>query len=79
LRALAQGGRIEFRQTVTRTVGDAWSGARGRIGRAELQPLIHDPATLCFICGPPALVAEMSAILAEIGILRSRIRVEEWG
>jgi ferredoxin-NADP reductase len=79
LRALARGGRIEFRQTVTRTVGDAWSGARGRIGRAELQPLIHDPATLCFICGPPALVAEMSAILAEIGILRSRIRVEEWG
>ena len=79
LRALAHDGRIELRQTVTRTVDDAWSGARGRIGRAELQALVHDPATLCFICGPPALVAEMSAHLAELGIARSRIRVEEWG
>ena len=60
-------------------VGDAWGGARGRIGRAELQPLVHNPATLCFICGPPALVKEMSALLAELGIDRSRIRVEEWG
>jgi NAD(P)H-flavin reductase len=79
LRALAQDRRIELRQTVTRTVDHAWSGARGRIGRAELQPLVHNPATLCFICGPPALVAEMSAHLAELGIGRSRIRVEEWG
>jgi ferredoxin-NADP reductase len=79
LRALAHGGRIELRQTVTRMVGDAWGGARGRIGRAELQPLVHNPATLCFICGPPALVAEMSALLADLGIDRSRIRVEEWG
>ena len=79
LRALGRDGRIELRQTVTRTVGDVWSGQRGRIGRAELQPLVHNPATLCFICGPPALVAEMSALLAELGIERSRIRVEEWG
>ena len=79
LRALAHDGRIELRQTVTRTIDDAWGGPRGRIGRAELQPLVHNPATLCFICGPPALVAEMSALLAELGIGRSRIRVEEWG
>jgi ferredoxin-NADP reductase len=79
LRALARDGRIELRQTVIRTVSDLWSGPRGRIGRAELQPLVHNPATLCFICGPPALVAEMSALLAELGIERSRIRVEEWG
>ena len=79
LRALAQEGRMELRQTVTRTVDDAWSGSRGRIGRAELEALVHDPATLCFICGPPALVAEMPAHLAELGIGRSRIRIEEWG
>ena len=78
-RALAQEGRIELRQTVTRTVGEGWLGARGRIGRAELQALVHDPATLCFICGPPALVLEMTTHLAELGIERSRIRVEEWG
>jgi ferredoxin-NADP reductase len=80
LRTLADAGRIELRQTVTRLVDGAWSGARGRIGRSDLRPLVHDPAgTLCFVCGPPTLVAEMSGLLAELGIGRSRIRAEEWG
>lgn len=79
LQALAHEGRIELRQTVTRPVGDAWSGARGRLGHAELQPLVHGPATLCFICGPPALVEGISKILQELGIARHRIKVEDWG
>ena len=67
LRALAGNGRIELRQTVTRATDDGvWTGARGRIGRADLQPLVHNPATLCFICGPPALVVGMSALLQEL-------------
>ena len=57
LRALAREGRIELCQTVTRVTNDGvWTGVRRRIGRSDLQPLVHDPATLCFICGPPALV-----------------------
>ena len=78
-RTLAETGRIELRQTVTRAVDGDWSGARGRISRAELQALVHDPMSLCFICGPPALVSEMSAQLAELGVPRSLIRAEEWG
>jgi ring-1,2-phenylacetyl-CoA epoxidase subunit PaaE len=78
LRALADAGRIELRQTVTRTVGDDWRGARGRIDRAELQQLVHDPATLCFVCGPPSLVEEMPKLLVELGIPRDRIKIEEW-
>lgn len=77
LRALADAGQIELRQTVTRTVGDDWRGARGRIDRAELQRLIHDPETLCFVCGPPSLVEDMPKLLSEIGIPRQRIRIEE--
>ncbi len=77
-RTLAETGRIELRQTVTRAVDGDWSGARGRIGRAELQGIVHDPLTLCFICGPPTLVGEMSAQLADLGVARSLIRVEEW-
>jgi ferredoxin-NADP reductase len=77
-RTLAETGRIELRQTVTRAVDGDWSGARGRIGRAELQGIVHDPETLCFICGPPTLVGEMSAQLADLGVARSLIRVEEW-
>ena len=79
LRALARDGKIELRQTVTRETATEWAGPRGRIGRAEIQPLVHDPATLCFVCGPPALVDEMPKILADLGIPRTRIRVEEWG
>jgi NAD(P)H-flavin reductase len=77
-RALADSGQIELRQTVTRSSGDDWTGARGRIGRSALQELVHDPATLCFICGPPALVDEMPKLLEELGVPRSRIRLEEW-
>ena len=76
--ALAREGRLELRQTVTRTAGEAWAGARGRIRRADLQPLVHDPATLCFICGPPALIRQGSTLLQELGIAPARIRTEAW-
>lgn len=78
LRALASRGAIELRQTVTREADADWAGPRGRIGRVELAPLVHDPATLCFICGPPALVDEMPKVLNELGVPPTRIRIEEW-
>src|SRR5205823_7437943 len=78
LRELARERRIELRQTITRTGGDAaWAGGRGRIGRAELEPLVHDPATLCFVCGPQTLVDGTTKLLQELGVARERIRVEE--
>jgi ferredoxin-NADP reductase len=79
LQTLARAGRIELRQTVTRDIAQTnWDGRRGRISRADLAPLIHDPATMCFVCGPPALVEEMPLVLDELGISRQRIRIEEW-
>jgi len=78
LRTLAQSGQIRLRQTVTRASDASWSGPRGRLDREALRELVHDPATLCFVCGPPALVAEMPALLTEIGVPRTRIRLEEW-
>jgi NAD(P)H-flavin reductase len=78
LRELAAAGEIELRQTVTRASDTDWTGPRGRLKREALEELVHDPATLCFVCGPPALVDEMPKILAEIGIPRERIRMEEW-
>ena len=79
LRALARDGRIELKQTITREIPENWAGPRGRISRADLSPLVHDPATLCFVCGPPALVEEMPKLLEELGVPRTRIRIEEWG
>jgi len=79
LRELARRGHLELTQTVTREAGaDSWSGTRGRISRAELSRLVHDPATLCFVCGPPTLVAETRGLLDELGIRGERVRTEEW-
>jgi NAD(P)H-flavin reductase len=78
LRGLADAGEIELRQTVTRATDTDWTGTRGRLNREALEELIHDPATLCFVCGPPALVDEMPKILTEMGIPRERIKIEEW-
>ncbi len=77
LRALAAAGRLELHQTVTRG-GDGWTGPRGRLGRADLAPLVRDPETLCFVCGPPALVEEIPKLLGELGVAQERIRIETW-
>jgi len=79
LRDLATAGEIELRQTVTRAPEDAdWNGARGRLDRATLGELVHDPETLCFVCGPAAMVDEMPPLLEEMGIPKTRIKIEEW-
>lgn len=76
---LARDGRIDLRRTITRAGGDAsWQGGRGRIGRVELQPLVHDPVTLCFVCGPQAMVGDTAKTLEDLGVARARIRIEEW-
>lgn len=77
-RALAARGVIELQQTVTRAARTDWSGSRGRIDRNALTALVHDAETLCFVCGPAAMVDDIPRLLGEIGIARERIRIEEW-
>jgi NAD(P)H-flavin reductase len=78
--ALADAGRILLVRKITRAEDtDHWTGPRGRISRADLAPLVHSTATLCFICGPAGLVQEMKTVLGAMGVARERIRVEEWG
>lgn len=78
LRALEEEGRIELALTVTRDAETGWEGYRGRINDRRVEGLISDAATLCFICGPPALVADMPPLLRQLGIAPERIRTEEW-
>lgn len=79
LRGLADQGEIELELRVTRDTADgAWTGTRGRLALADLEPLVHDRATLCFVCGPPALVDEIPRALEALGVPRERIRREEW-
>lgn len=77
-RLLAEARLIEFRQTITRETDQEWSGARGRIDRDTLVDLIHGAETLCFVCGPAAMVDEVPKLLQDIGVARERIRIEEW-
>ena len=50
----------------------------GRIGRAQLAPLVDGAPSLCFVCGPASMVDDVPKMLVELGIDRHRIRVEEW-
>lgn len=78
LRAHAASGGLELHQTVTRD-DEGWQGDRGRVGRAHFEAVLHEPAnTLCFICGPPAMVTESVATLAGLGVDPSAIRIEQW-
>jgi len=79
-------GALDLRLHVTREASDAPLGAgttlsraeRGRITLAQLAPLVDHPATLCFVCGPETMVADVPRMLTELGIDRGRVRVEEW-
>jgi NAD(P)H-flavin reductase len=79
LRGHADSGAIELHQTVTREDSGSWGGSRGRIGRSHFEAVLHEAAsTLCFVCGPPALVSESTATLRELGVPAASIRTEGW-
>src|SRR5687767_1115768 len=71
--------RIEFRHTVTRVATEGWSGRQGRIDVRCLDGLIEPGETLCFVCGPPALIGEIRPQLMELGVRGDQIRIENWG
>jgi CDP-4-dehydro-6-deoxyglucose reductase len=67
LDALANAGRITLWLTVSREDG-AWPGRRGRIDEGLLREALPSVETCCLICGPPALVASASELLAGLGV-----------
>jgi ferredoxin-NADP reductase len=78
LRALARRGDIEAVFTATRDVPQLWRGARGRIAPAQLAAIVDDPSTLCFVCGPTAMVADVPPMLRRLGIAEQAVHVEKW-
>lgn len=78
LRRMASRGAIRLALTATRECTPRWSGDRGRIAAGPLSRLIDDPATLCFVCGPAAMVADVPPMLRAFGVDASRIKVEDW-
>lgn len=78
LRSMARSGEIELSLTATQEFPPRWRGNRGRIAASQLAVLVHDPATLCFVCGPATMLAEVPPMLRQLGIDQSRIRLEDW-
>jgi ferredoxin-NADP reductase len=76
LRALADEGRLTLTLTLTGTA-EEWGHARGRTGPAHLSDLVT-PETLAYICGPPAMVADLPKALVSLGLPRRQIRTEDW-
>ena len=56
---------------------EAWAHARGRTGAAHLAELVG-PGTLAYVCGPPAMVADVPDALVSLGLPRNCIRTDDW-
>lgn len=79
LRALARRSDLVLKLHVTREAPGRWPGERGRIAPAHLAPFLQDRSTLCFVCGPAAMVADVPRMLTDIGIPGRSIKLEKWG
>lgn len=62
--------------TATREAPDSWKYDRGRLNQTRLASLVESPDTMCFVCGPPALVEDVPQSLMKLGIEEGRIRTE---
>ena len=78
LDALAATGRISAHFTVTRNEGIEWTGRRGRIDEDLLKQSLPSSDSLCFICGPPQMVTDATALLTRLGVAAGRIRTEKY-
>ena len=78
LRGMARRGELQLILTATRGPERGWRGGSGRISTAQLEHLLDDPHTLCFVCGPASMVDDVPRMLRQLGVEKSRIRIEEW-
>jgi len=77
LRQQSRAGRLRLRLTVTREAGPEWRGRRGRIQASWLRQLLRDGPALCFVCGPPAFVGDVSEQLKCLGVPPANIKREQ--
>jgi ferredoxin-NADP reductase len=78
LNGMAKRRELELMLTATRDVGRNWRGQRGRISESQLAAMLDGRPTLCFVCGPAAMVDDVPRMLRGLGVERSRIFIEEW-
>jgi ferredoxin-NADP reductase len=78
LERLARRGLIQLHLTITGQTAPAWDGVRGRIARETLARALPSKETVCYLCGPPAMVEDVPPLLRQLGVPSSQVRTEEW-
>ena len=70
--------RVRCLFTVTQTTGGTWKGLAGRIDGAMLRGLRLDRNGLFYVCGPPAMIDGVVALLQGLGVPGSHVKYERW-
>jgi len=76
LRTMRRERGLRLLLAATREAPASWAHDRGRLTQTRLATLVSTPETLCFVCGPPALVEDVPRVLMNLGIEERRIRTE---
>ena len=76
LKAMRRDHGLRMLLTATREAPDSWPYERGRLSQTRLSALIETPETMCFVCGPPALVEDVPRALMTLGVDEKRILTE---
>lgn len=76
LKTLRRDAGLHLLLTATREAPDSWKHDRGRLTQTRLATLVETPETMCFVCGPPALVEDVPRALMTLGIDEARILTE---
>jgi ferredoxin-NADP reductase len=74
--ALQDAGKLTLILTLTGSALE-WRHARGRASRDHLASLMG-PDMLYIVCGPPAMVSEVPAMLTGLGVRDDQVRTERW-
>jgi NAD(P)H-flavin reductase len=56
----------------------SWDGIRGRITAEALTRALPSKDSVCYLCGPPAMVEDVPPLLRQLGVPSSHVRTEEW-
>ncbi len=78
LERLARRGLIQLHLAVTGLAATGWDGIRGRISKEALERALPSEETVCYLCGPPAMVEDVPPLLRQLGVPSSLVRTEEW-
>ena len=79
LDAMAQrNNRIRCLFTVTGKASEEWMGRVGRIDAQMIGEVQLDRNILCYVCGPPAMIEDMTDLLRGLSISDANIKSEQW-